>query len=88
MSEDFELQDEGSLYLLRPLTGQAVEWLDEHIEHSRQMLGTAVVVEHHYVADIVRGIRAEGLEIGLERLSRRMTRQDYMGGKITHEQTW
>ena len=70
MSEDFELQNEGSLYLLRPLTVHAAEWLEEHIEQNRQMFGTAVVVEHRYVADIVRGIRAEGLEIGLKRPSR------------------
>jgi len=63
MSTDFELQNEGSLCLLRPLTGQAVEWLDEHIEQDRQIFGTAVVVEHRYVADIVRGIRADGLEV-------------------------
>ena len=63
MSEDFELQDEGSLYLLRPLTREAVEWLDEHIEQNRQMFGTAVVIEHRYVADIVRGIRDAGLEL-------------------------
>ena len=70
MSEDFELQDEGSLYLLRPLTREAVEWLDEHIEQNRQMFGTAVVVERRYIADILRGIRAEGLEIGLKRAAR------------------
>jgi hypothetical protein len=63
MSEDFELQDEGSLYLLRPLTVQAAEWLGEHIEHNRQMFGTAVVVEHRYIADIVCGIRDDGLEL-------------------------
>ena len=63
MSEDFELQDEGSLYLLRPLTVQAAEWLEEHIEQNRQMFGTAVVVEHRYIADIVRGIRDAGLEL-------------------------
>ena len=63
MSEDLELQNEGSLYLLRPLTGEAVEWLDEHIEHNRQMFGTAVVVGHRYIADIVRGIRDAGLEV-------------------------
>ena len=61
MSEDFELQNEGSLYLLRPLTVQALEWLDEHIEQNRQMFGTAVVVEHRYIADIVRGITGDGL---------------------------
>ena len=63
MSTDFELQNEGSLYLLRPLTGQAAEWIEEHIEQNRQMFGTAVVVEHRYVADIVRGIADAGLEL-------------------------
>jgi hypothetical protein len=63
MSTDFELQDEGSIYLLRPLTGEAAEWLEEHIEQNRQMFGTAVVVEHRYIADIVRGIRDDGLEL-------------------------
>ena len=61
MSEDFELQNEGSLYLLRPLTVHAAEWLEEHIEQNRQMFGTAVVVEHRYVEDIVYGIVGDGL---------------------------
>jgi hypothetical protein len=40
-------------------------WLGyaEHLPENRTTFGSAVVVEHRYIADIVGGIRADGLEV-------------------------
>lgn len=65
-SLDFSIKGEGrfcTLYLLRPLTPAAFEWVEEHLPEDRMKFSGAVVVEHRYVADIVRGAMADGLEV-------------------------
>lgn len=57
---DFHIEDNFSLILLRPLTDAAREWTGEHIPDAT-WFGTAVVVEHRYIADIVEGIKNDGL---------------------------
>jgi hypothetical protein len=61
---DFAVQDEGSIYLLHPLTEAAEEWIAEHIPSDAQYLGKAVAVEHRYIGGIVEGIKADGLTVG------------------------
>lgn len=58
---DFELNNEGTISLLRPLTSRGRDWLDEKLGDDKQWFGDAVVIEHRYVDDIVTGIRADGL---------------------------
>ena len=60
---DFEVSGGGTVYLLRPLTDAAREWVAEHIPEDAQYLGDAVAVEHRYIADIVSGIRNDGLTV-------------------------
>ena len=61
---DFEVQNEGTIFLLRPCTQAAEEWLDVRWEMIKRMsFGTAVVVEHRYIADFVAGIKANGLKV-------------------------
>jgi hypothetical protein len=60
---DFEVHNEGSIFLLQPLTPPAQEWIAEHLPENHTAFGSAVVVEHRYIADIVQGIRADGLEV-------------------------
>lgn len=59
---DFRVQNEGSIFLLHVLTPAAKDWVAEHIGDC-QWFGCAVVVEHRYIADIVNGIRNDGLEV-------------------------
>jgi hypothetical protein len=61
---DFEVQNEGTIYLLRPLTPAARAWVAVHISDDAQYFGDAVVVEHRYIRDIVAGIIADGLRVG------------------------
>lgn len=60
---DFEVQNEGSIFLLRPISSAARAWANEHLPADAQGFGFAYVVEHRYIADIVAGIQAEGLVV-------------------------
>ena len=64
---DFFIEGEGrfcTVYLLRPLTPAAFDWIEEHILEDAQRLGNAVAVEHGYISDIVAGIQGDGLAVG------------------------
>jgi len=61
---DFSIEGEGrfcTVYLLRPLTPAAFDWIEEHIPEDAQRLGTAIAVEHRYIGPIAEGILADGL---------------------------
>lgn len=58
---DFFVLNEGTIFLLIPLTDAASTWVDEHLPEDAQWFGNGVVVEHRYIADIVQGIVNDGL---------------------------
>jgi len=61
---DFKLENCGSLFLLRPLSSAAKEWMREHLPldaPETQFWGEAIVIESRYVAPIVDGIVGDGL---------------------------
>jgi hypothetical protein len=60
---DIRGENHGSLYLLQPLTEQASDWLHQHVAENAQWFAWALVVEHRYISDIVRGAIAEGLTV-------------------------
>ena len=60
---DFEVENHFTIFLLRPLTPAAESWIDEHISEDARYFGSAVVVEHRYIADIVQGIQDDGLAV-------------------------
>src|SRR5882762_8416537 len=63
-SPDFSIEGEGcfcTVYLLRPLTPAAFEWIEQHIPEDAQRLGNAIAVEHRYIGPIAEGILADGL---------------------------
>lgn len=65
-SADFSIEGEGcfsKVYLLRPLTPAAFEWIADHIPEDAQRLGDAIAIEHRYIADIVVGIQNDGLAV-------------------------
>lgn len=61
MNIDFAVENHFSIFLLRPLSDAAREWIAEHIPADAQFWGSAVVVEPRCIGDIVRGARADGL---------------------------
>lgn len=50
---DFFVENHGSIFLLRPVTPSAFDWISQRIPDDAQIFGNAVVVEHRYIADIV-----------------------------------
>jgi hypothetical protein len=63
MDTDFYCTNHGSIYLLRPLTGAAHDWADEHLPEDGPRMGLAFAVEHRYIGAIVDGILADGLTV-------------------------
>ncbi len=60
MMADFELQNEGTLTLIRPLNENTHEWLGNMVEEGAQWFGGALVVEDRYVQDLVLGMLDAG----------------------------
>lgn len=58
---DVFVRNEGSIFLLTPMTDAAREWIGEHIPEDAQYMGRSLVVEHRYVEDIVAGMQVDGL---------------------------
>lgn len=60
---DLEVQNEGSIFLLRPVSDLGWEWVNEHIADDAMTFGNAIVVEHRYIGSIVDGAVADGLNV-------------------------
>ena len=60
---DFNLYRDQSLAVITPLTPEAREWTDEHVNVETEW-GAGFVVEHRYLNDIVIGLVKDGLTIG------------------------
>ena len=62
---DFEVQNHGSIFLLKPQTDSAVSWVEEHIgqDNGYQPMWPSVLVEHRFIAEIVAGIQDDGLAV-------------------------
>ena len=59
---DILVENQGSIFLLRPVTCLGQSWLKENvIGEETQIFGNAIVCEPRYVIDIVLGARAEGV---------------------------
>jgi len=59
----FELDDHGSIVLVRPLTDDVRAWLDEHVEEDAQWWGGALAVQPDYVVPLVGALMDEGFAI-------------------------
>lgn len=61
---DFEVLGGGTVFLVKPLTDAARQWVDANFSlESWQWFGGGFAVEHRYIADIVSGIKEAGLEV-------------------------
>jgi hypothetical protein len=61
---DFVVQNHGSIFILHAYSEAAREWVSEHIPEDALTWGrNGTVVEHRYIADIVDGIRNDGLTV-------------------------
>ena len=60
---DLIVRNEGSIFLLCPVTPAGSDWIEENIGADAQTWGTAIVVEHRYIGNIVDGAVRDGLEV-------------------------
>jgi len=60
---DATVSDQGSIFLVTPLTSDAKEWIEQNVSEDHQFFGNALVVEHRYIAGLVAGMRGDGLEV-------------------------
>lgn len=58
---DLLVENHGSIFLLRPLTDVAHDWVDTHLPDDATWFCGAVVVEHRYIGPIVGGAIGDGL---------------------------
>jgi len=49
------------LYTFCPLTLQAKEWIDEHVQGDAKWFGHALIVEHRYAWGLAQGMKDDGL---------------------------
>ena len=59
---DFFCENHGSIFLLRPVSPAAFEWIDSHLCSDRQLFGNAVAFES-FVWPIILGIQDSGLSV-------------------------
>ena len=63
---DFQLEDHGTVCLIRPLNGPATDWLDEHVESEGwQWMGDALACEPRMLPTIADGMEADGFTVQL-----------------------
>ena len=59
MEEHFEIINQGSLALVKPLTEWSQNWWKDNVDHDAQMLGQYFVVEPRYLQNILEGFAAD-----------------------------
>lgn len=61
---DFRVTGGSSVYMVEPLTSKAKVWVKEHVSvEGWQWLGKAFAVDHHYIGNLVDGIKGDGLSV-------------------------
>ena len=58
---DFTFENHGSICLLRPITEEAEQWVEQCIDPDHQEFAGAVVIEPRYVENVLNGIECDGL---------------------------
>jgi hypothetical protein len=60
---DFIVENHGTIFLLQPLTPAAISWIQGNLPEDQMTSGSAVVVEHRYIGDIVPGAMFGGMGV-------------------------
>jgi hypothetical protein len=61
---DIQIEDHGTIVLVRPLTPVGKEWLETHTESEPwQWIGPALSVAWRYADDLIEGMIADGLVV-------------------------
>lgn len=60
---DFTTVNNGTIWLLRPVTDAADEWVRDNLPDFAMRFGGAVAIEARYIEAIIHGIEADGLDV-------------------------
>lgn len=60
---DIFVENHGTIFLVDSHTVVGEQWLDEHLPADAGRFGGKYVVEHRFIADMVDGMRADGLVV-------------------------
>lgn len=59
---DVQIENHGSIFLFRPLTDAAREWVDEFVKPDN-WFGNGFAVEGRYALDLANGMQRDGLVV-------------------------
>ncbi len=60
---DVTIQCEGTISLFHLNTDEAKGWVEDNVEGDSQFFGSALVVEHRYVDNLIYGMTEDGLSV-------------------------
>jgi len=60
---DIQVCNEGTIFVVEPLSSDGKEWLEEHVKAEEAWIGGNVIVGQHFVEDLVNGMTADGLVV-------------------------
>ena len=60
---DVELNDQGSIWLVTPMTPEAQDWISENVQVDAQFWGASLAVEHRFIGNLVDAIINDGLRV-------------------------
>jgi hypothetical protein len=60
---DIFVENYGSIFLFRPMTQAATEWISGHVQDDAQWFGNALAVESRYALDLADGMYCDGLTL-------------------------
>lgn len=58
---DAYVENHLTIFLVRPVSTRCKKWLDENVSKDSHHFGSALVVEHRYITDLVVGMASDGL---------------------------
>jgi hypothetical protein len=61
---DVTVEDHGTIWLFRPLTQAAKEWIDDNVTGGEDWFAGALAVEARFVQALIEGMQLDGLEVG------------------------
>jgi hypothetical protein len=61
VTPDVLVRNEGTVFVFCPLTAEAKDWIDEHVQSDALWFGSALVVEHRYAWGLAQGMQDAGL---------------------------
>lgn len=60
---DALISGHGSIYLVRPLSEAATDWINENVQEDSHWFGHSLAVEHRYILDLIDGMQTAGLNL-------------------------